>query len=88
MPNCKRLSKGGSPMNEPGGTSTTTTLEADDRLVSPKELQHYLGCSRNHVQQLLASGEIPSFKVRNLRRVRKVDLDAYIEARIAEARKG
>lgn len=52
-------------------------------MLSPEELATYLGCGRTFVYHLLANGSIPSVKLGRLRRVRRVDADAFIE-RLAE----
>ena len=58
--------------------------EARDRvLFSLNDLAEYLSCSRTFARELIASGEIPSFKIGTLRRVRKADVDDYIESRLA-----
>ena len=54
-----------------------------DRLLSLGDLAEYLACSRTYARKLIADGTIPSFKIGSLRRVRKSDVDRYVEARLA-----
>jgi excisionase family DNA binding protein len=42
-----------------------------------------LAISRNYAYQLLRNDEIPSIKLDRLRRVRKADVDAFIESKLA-----
>lgn len=51
-------------------------------LLSLNDLAEYLSCSRTFAANLVSDGTIPSFKIGTLRRVRKADLDDYIESRI------
>lgn len=53
-------------------------------LLSPEELAVYLGCGRTYAYSLLADGTIPSVKLGRLRRVRRVDADAFIERLAAD----
>jgi excisionase family DNA binding protein len=56
--------------------------------LSPEQLAEHLGVGRTHVYALLAGPNpaIPSFKVGRLRRVRRVDVEAFIEHRLKEAK--
>lgn len=58
------------------------TQTHSEGLLSLKDLAGYLSCSRTYAASLLADGTIPSFKVGTLRRVRKSDIDAYVEAQL------
>ncbi len=64
---------------------TTRNNEARD-LFSPEELAEYLNVSRTYAYSLLAGPNpaIPSFKLGRLRRMRKVDVDLYIQGRLEE----
>jgi excisionase family DNA binding protein len=58
-----------------------------DALLSPEQLAAHLGIGRTMAYQILAQKRIPSFTIGKLRRVRKVDVDRYVEERLsAEAR--
>ncbi len=51
-------------------------------VMSPEELADYLGLGRTYTYKLLMSGEIPSFKIGKLRKVRRTDVDAYLEEQV------
>lgn len=57
-----------------------TTL-AHRELLSPEEMAEMLGCGRTYAYQLLSRGEIPSFKLGKLRKVRRRDVERFIEER-------
>ncbi len=58
-----------------------TRTETQEALLSVRDLMEYVGCGRTAAYQLMTA--LPSFKVGGMRRVRKPDLDAYIEERLA-----
>ena len=62
------------------------TSEEAWELLSPEQLADYLGCGRTYVYGLLARGEIPSFKLGKLRRVRRADVDVFVEERMGVAK--
>jgi excisionase family DNA binding protein len=49
------------------------------QIFSPEEMAGYLGISRTYAYTLLRTGVIPAAKVGRLTRIRKQDIDAYIE---------
>lgn len=51
-----------------------------DGLLALNGLASYLACSRAHAAKLIADGTVPSYKLGSLRRVRKSDVDAWIES--------
>ena len=53
-------------------------------LLTIKEVEKYLKLGHTKVHQLLASGEIASLKIGKSRRVRRTDLDRFLEALITE----
>ena len=53
-------------------------------LFSLNDLAEYLSCSRTYAARLISSGTIPSLKLGSLRRVRKSDVDAYVEKQLAK----
>ena len=57
------------------------TKTNEREILSPDELAEYLGCGRTYVYTLLREGAIKSFKVGRLRRVRRFDVEQYIEER-------
>lgn len=50
-----------------------------DTLLTDREVAARLGCSSRTVRRLSASGELPGFRLRNLRRWRASDVAAYLE---------
>jgi excisionase family DNA binding protein len=52
--------------------------------MSPEELAEFLGLGRTSTYRLLASGEIPCVRIGRLRKVRRSDVDAFIEARLEQ----
>ena len=57
---------------------------SNDGLLALNTLAEYLACSRTYAAKLVSDGTSPSFKLGSLRRIRKADLDAYIESRLAK----
>jgi excisionase family DNA binding protein len=61
--------------------------DGEDAILSPEQLAAYLGIGRTLTYQILAQKRIPSFTIGKLRRVRRVDVDRYVEECLsAEAR--
>jgi excisionase family DNA binding protein len=52
-------------------------------LLSPEQLAQRLGIGRTLAYKLLAEKRIPSFTIGKLRRVRKADVDRYVEERLS-----
>jgi excisionase family DNA binding protein len=48
-------------------------------LMSPAELQAWLGCGRTKVYELLQSNEIRSYRIGRLVRVRREDVEEFLE---------
>lgn len=48
-------------------------------LMSPADLQTWLGCGRTKCYELLQTGEIPSYRIGRLVRIRKEDVEEYLE---------
>jgi excisionase family DNA binding protein len=46
---------------------------------SPDELWRWLGLGRTKTYELLRSGEIPSYKIGRVRRIRRQDIEAWLE---------
>lgn len=44
------------------------------------ELVRWLGIGRTKASELLASGEIPSYKIGRVRRIRRRDVEAWLES--------
>lgn len=56
--------------------------ERTEYLMSPEELSGFLGLGRTYTYQLLSSGVIPSVRIGRLRKVRRSDVDKFIEAHL------
>ena len=59
------------------------TAIQEEQLLSLRDLSQYLSCSRTYARKLIDDGTISSFKIGSLRRVRKVDVDHFVEERLA-----
>jgi len=46
---------------------------------SPDELWRWLGLGRTKTYELLQSGEIPSYKIGRVRRIRRADIESWLE---------
>jgi excisionase family DNA binding protein len=62
-----------------------TEAGTNNSLLSPNQLAAYLACSRAHATKLISDGTIPSFKLGTLRRIRKSDVDAYVERQFSKS---
>ncbi len=51
----------------------------EDSLISPVELQAWLNCGRTKVYELLQAEEIRSYRVGRLVRVRREDVEQFLE---------
>jgi len=63
------------------------TISASKELLNPEELAEVLGCGRTYAYHLLATQAIPSFKLGKLRRIRRRDVERFIEEQAAGAEK-
>lgn len=50
-----------------------------DSLMTPGELQSWLGCGRTKIYELLQTGEIRSYRVGRLVRIRREDVEEFLE---------
>ncbi len=50
--------------------------------ISAEELGEWLMLGRTRTWELLAAGEIPSYKIGRLRRIRKIDVELYLASRM------
>ncbi len=55
------------------------TNEKWDSLMTPTDLQAWLGCGRTKIYELLQTGEIRSYRVGRLVRIRKQDVEEFLE---------
>ena len=58
------------------------TEEKTEHLLSPEELSGVLGLGRTSTYAILSSGAIPSVRIGRLRKVRRVDVEKFIEDRL------
>ena len=61
---------------------STHTEEQTEYLLSPEEVRQHLGVSRTYTYRLLSTGAIPFVRIGRLRKVRRTDLEQFIEARL------
>lgn len=66
------------------GTNLATVRQGDVEAknkdwYSPDELWRWLGLGRTKIHELLRSGEIPSYKIGRVRRIRRRDVEAWLE---------
>ena len=64
----------------------TKTSPETRELLSPEQLASYLGCGRTYAYMLIAENTIPSFTIGRLRRVRRADVDSFVEQRLEAAK--
>jgi excisionase family DNA binding protein len=62
--------------------SNTPSEGQTEYLMSPEEQEGFLGVSRTYAYGLLSSGAIPCIRIGKLRRVRRSDVDAFLEANL------
>lgn len=69
--------------DRPGGDPVLASVrqgEAEDKeWYSPDELWRWLGLGRTKTYELLQSGEIPSYKIGRVRRIRRRDIEGWLE---------
>lgn len=54
-------------------------MDRQQEWMSPEELWEWLGIGRTKCYELLSRGEIPSYKIGNLRRIRRSDVERWFE---------
>ena len=57
--------------------------EHKEQVLTPNELAEFLRCSRTYARDLLTRGDIPSFKLGKLRRIRRSDAERFVEERLS-----
>jgi excisionase family DNA binding protein len=60
-------------------TPKTKTRETE-YLMSPDEVRQFLGLGRTYTYRLLATGAIPSVRIGRLRKVRRTDVEKFIDS--------
>jgi excisionase family DNA binding protein len=56
--------------------------EQTEYLMSAEELAKFLGLGRTRTYELLSAGHIPCVRIGRLRKVRRTDVDKFIESRL------
>ena len=49
--------------------------------MSPEELRSWLGIGRTKCYELLSHGDIPSYRIGSLRRIKRADVERWLEGR-------
>ena len=62
--------------------------EQAEYLLSPDEVRQHLGLGRTYTYRLLATGAIPSVRIGRLRKVRRTDVERFIEDRLEHKEEG
>ena len=57
------------------------TSEERDPLLSPRDLSRVLGLSLSTTYALLNDGQLPTYRIGRLRKVRQQDVDAFVQSR-------
>jgi excisionase family DNA binding protein len=67
-----------------GGARLHSTInnESTEYLMNPQELASLLGVSQTYTYRLLTTGQIPCARIGRLRKVRRSDVDAFVNARL------
>ena len=55
------------------------TGRAEKEWFTADELGHWLGLGRTKTHSLIRNGEIPSYKIGRIRRIRRQDVEAWLE---------
>lgn len=63
-----------------------TQTESTEPLMSAEELSQLLGISRTYTYQLLAKGVISCARIGRLSKVRRTDVDGFVEDRLEQRR--
>ena len=56
-------------------------MQEEKEVWSPEELREWLGIGRTKCYELLSRGEIPSYRIGSLRRIRRADVERWLETR-------
>jgi excisionase family DNA binding protein len=62
-----------------GDTTAQTTNTTEEELLTVEQLQELLKVGRTFAYSLMRSGELPSYRVGRLRRVRRQDVERWLE---------
>lgn len=62
---------------------TEVQAQAPPDVMTVVEVAEFLRCSERHVHYLVATEQLPSFKIGDLRRFRRADLEDHIAEKVA-----
>ena len=62
--------------------------ESTEYLMSVEEVSAFLGLGRTYTYQLLTRGEIPSVRIGRLKKVRRTDVEKFVEKHTERSRRG
>lgn len=54
-------------------------MDRQQEWMTPEELGRWLGIGRTRCYELLSSNEVPSYKIGRLRRIRRSDVERWLE---------
>lgn len=54
-------------------------MSRQEEWMTPEELRSWLGIGSTKCYELLSGGEIPSYKIGRLRRIRRSDVESWLE---------
>jgi excisionase family DNA binding protein len=62
-------------------------MEQEQEWFSAEDLRRWLGLGKTKVQELLQTGEIPSYRIGRVRRIRRADVEYFLEQVRFESRR-
>jgi excisionase family DNA binding protein len=62
-------------------------MEQEQEWFSTEELRRWLGLGKTKFQELLQTGEIPSYRIGRVRRIRRADVEYFLEKVRFESRR-
>jgi excisionase family DNA binding protein len=54
-------------------------MENDREFMSSEEIRQWLGLGKTKTQELLQNGTIPSYRIGRIRRIRRQDVERFLE---------
>lgn len=58
-------------------------MDRQQEWMSPEEFREWLGIGRTKCYEIISRNEVPSYKIGKLRRIRRSDVERWLEARRA-----
>ena len=62
-------------------------MDQSQEWFSAEELRRWLGLGKTKVQELLQTGEIPSYRIGRVRRIRRADIEQFLAQNRFESRR-